>query len=244
LLNETTTFSIDVKSRRIAVKNHNPLKFLRADKSVRDIDFILCTYQPEKIADLKRFLNKLKWQVRLKLGYTAPISFESAAPYGTRPSGLMRYVTTLQVKNEVPYLVFDRITHQIPPRSLEAWTVRLEDGTEYTTRNPIADYYAYQFRSPAGVKPKDIEKLIRLKVLVDAMVAEGKKNGIDYFSDEYYASWKEFIDTLESSAILSIRSKRFLTQLYWNTVGTTFAHGKGIGKPIFAIFNFFTRHTQ
>lgn len=244
LLNEKTTYDIDIQGRTIKLTGHNPLLLLRPDKSVRDIDLILCSYHPDKTAPLKRFLNKLKWQVRIKLGYTPPISFEGLMPYGSTPQGLLRYVTTMQVRDADIYLVFDKIRQQITHASLEPWHVVLEDGTTYTTRNPIADYYAYQFRSPAGVKPKDITKLIHLKKLTDALIAAGHKKGIDYASDDYYGPWQEYINKLENSTLPSVRSKRFLTQLYWKTIGTTLAHGKGIGKPIFAIFNFFTRHTQ
>lgn len=244
LLNDKTTYKIDVEGRSIKLTDHNPLLLLRPDKSVRDIDLILCSYQPEKIPPLKKFLNKLKWQVRMKLGYTPPVSFEGIAPYGSTPQGLMQYVTTLQVKDGDIFLVFDKIRQHITHRSLEPWNIVLDDGTTYTTRNPIADYYAYQFRSPAGVKPKDITKLIHLKKLTDAVIEAGRKYGIDYTSDDYFAPWQEYINKLENSTLPSVRSKRFLTQLYWKTIGTTLAHGKGVGKPIFAIFNFFTRHTQ
>lgn len=244
LLNDKTSYKIDVAGRSIKLTDHNPLLLLRPDKSVRDIDLILCSYHPEKIAALKKFLNKLKWQVRMNLGYTPPISFEGPAVYGSTPQGLMQYVTTMQVKDNDIYLVFDKIHQKISKKSLEPWHVVLDDGTKYTTRNPIADYYAYQFRSPAGVKPKDLNKLIHLKKLNDDIIAAGRKKGLDYSSEEYYGPWQEYISLLENSTLPSVRSKRYLTQLYWKTIGTTLAHGKGIGKPIFAIFNFFTRHTQ
>lgn len=244
LLADETSYKIDIVKRTVRLAGHNPLLLLRPDKSVRDIDLILCSYHPEKIAPLKRFLNKLKWQVRIKLGFTPPVSFEGLVPYGSTPQGLMQYVTTMQVRDDEILLVFDKIRQPVSHVSLEPWTVILEDGTSYTTRNPIADYYAYQFRSPAGVKPKDINKLIHLKKLTDTIVEAGHKKGIDYMSDEYYGPWQEYINKLENSTLPSVRSKRFLTQLYWKTIGTTLAHGKGIGKPIFAIFNFFTRHTQ
>lgn len=244
LLNDKSTYKIDVARRSVQLTQHNALQLLRPDKSVRDIDLILCTYQPDKLPALKKFLNHLKWQVRLKMGFTPPISFESPSPFGSRPQGVMQYVTIMQVKNDRVYLVFDTIHQYISRASLEPWTVVLKDGTTYTTRNPIADYFAYQFRSPAGVKPKDLTKMIYLKKIADAVVAAGKKRGIDYMSNEYYGPWQTYIDKLKHSTLPSVRSKRFITRLYWQTIGTTLAHGRGIGKPIFAIFNFFTRHTQ
>lgn len=244
LLNKDTKYKIDIAKRTITLTGHNPLLLIRPDKSIRDIDIILCSYLPDKLPALKKFLNQLKWQARLKHGYTPPISFEGPAPYGSVPQGVMQLVTTLQARGSTIYLVFDRIHQQISHASLEPWTVVLEDGTSYTTRNPIADYYAYQFRSPAGVKPKDRKKLVFLKNLAEAVIVKGKKRGINYESKEYFGPWITFISQLEQSTLASVRFKRALTRLYWNTIGTTLAHGRGIGKPIFAIFNFFTRHTQ
>lgn len=244
LLNSDTTYAIDVTKRKITLKNHNPLRLLRSDKSVRDIDFILCSYAPEKVQPLNKFLNKLKWQVRLKLSYTPPISFEGLTQYGSKPPGLLKFVTTLQIQRGVVYLVFDKVSQAVSSKSLEPWTVVLDDNTAYTTRNPIADYYAYQFRSPAGVKPKDTDKVAHLKRLVDAMIIAGEKHKIDYTSEEYFAPWQQFIDEIQTSAIPSVKFNRMVTKLYWSTIGTTLAHGRGIGKPIFALFNFLTRHTQ
>lgn len=244
LLNDKTTYQVDIPRRSIRLQGHTPLLLLRPDKSVRDIDLILCRYDPDKIQPLNKFLNKLKWQVRIKLGFTPPVSFEGLSPYGSKPSGLLQYVTIMQVRDNRLFLVFDKIQQPISYASLEPWNVTLDDGASYTTRNPIADYYAYQFRSPAGVKPKDLSKLIHLKKLTDVIIEAGKKHGIDYTSNAYYGPWQEYINKLENSPLPSVRSKRFLTNLYWKTIGTTLAHGKGIGKPIFAIFNFFTRHTQ
>ena len=39
--------------------------------------------------------------------------------------------------------MFDEIKEKISNDSLEPWTVILENGVRYTTRNPLADYYAY-----------------------------------------------------------------------------------------------------
>lgn len=245
LLNEKTSYAINIKNRTIKLKNYTPLHLMRPDESVRDIDIILLTQDPAKIWILRKFLNALKWKTRTQLSFTPPISFEGIFPLKGRQTGILEYVTTIRSDGDDLYLAFDKIRQKIPRLSLEPWTVILNSQLSFTTRNPIADYYAYQFRSPAGVKPKDITKLIHLKKLVDSILEYGKKDGIDYMSDEYFRTWQEYVDELQRSTIPSVQSKRLITRLYWNTIGTTFAHGKGIiGKAVFSLFNLFNRLRQ
>jgi hypothetical protein len=156
-------------------------------------------------------------------------------------------VTVIGVETELDkaYLMFERVIQEVSWKSFEPWTLTLENGLSFTTRNPIGDYFAYQFRSPGGIKPKDIEKLIFLKRLVDDLTEKGVQNGISYFSNEYYGTWQEYIHRLEKSRIPSIQSKRFITSLYWKTIGTPLAHGRGlIGRPMLAIYHFIMRLRQ
>ncbi len=242
LLNEETTYEIDIEKRHIKLKNYSELQLIRSDKSVKDIDLIVLTQRVKRVHQLRTFLEKLKWSVRLKIGFTPPISYEGLFDKNNQPTGLLEYVTTIHVADAQPYLVFDKVRQRISWDTLEPWTLELENGLNYTVRNPIADYWAYQFRSPAGLKPKDIEKIVHLHKLVQAIVREGKRYGIDYADDAHYGTWQTFVAELASSTIPSVKTKRAITKWYWSTLGTTFAHGRGIiGKPIFALFNLINR---
>lgn len=247
LLNERTTYSIDIKNRTIKLRGHNPLVLLRSDGTVRDIDIIFLTQEAEVISKLKKFINKLKWDTRLKISFTPSISFEGPIPFtGATISGqFLQYVTEIGLKNGAYYLIFDQVVQPISYASLEPWTLVLGDGLTYTTRNPIADFLAYQFRSPSGIKPKDVEKLSHLKKLADAVKREGKKYHIDYRSAQYYGPWKSYIKNLTHSTIPSIKSKRIITQWYWKTLGTRFAHGQGLlGKFLLGLYNLAVRLKQ
>lgn len=246
LLNSKTRLKVDVPNKEITLQDHNPLTITRDDQTLRDIDFIFLSTDPKKIAELKKFIAQLKRDVRKKIGQTPSISFEGLTPLRVAPPrGFLRFVTVIEIQKNDLYLRFDRIRQQISRDSLEPWTVVLEDGLHFTTRNPIADYFAYQFRSPSGVKPKDQEKLVHLKKATKLMVEAGKKYDIDYFSKKYYKNWVTYRSRLAKNQSLTVTSTKFITSLYWSTIGTDLAHGKGIvRKSILAFFNLVTRLRQ
>ncbi len=245
LLNDRTTYTIDVLNREVYLKRHNPLTLLREDGTVRDLDLIFLTQNQTEIRRLKEFIRELKWKTRNKISFTPSISIEGVRSIDdkTKTEQFFQYVTEIGLKNGRYYLWFDEIKEKISAESLEAWTVVLENGMRYTTRNPLADYYAYQFRSPSGVKLKDIEKVKLLKKLSNAVIKEGLAVSITYTSKRYYQPWQSFIRKLQKSTLPAVLSKRAILAWYWETLGTSFAHGKGVlGKILFGIFNTVTRN--
>lgn len=239
LLNKKTTLTVSSDQREIHLHNHNPLTFFRSDKTLRDIDFIFLEGKRAKIIGLKRYVARLKREVRHKIGRTPSVSFEGLLPHSVAPpKGFLKFVTVLEKHHNRISLRFETIRQPISMTSLEPWTVILEDGMRFTTRSPIADYYAYQFRSPSGVKPKDVEKLVYLKKAVSVMLREAGRG-------EYYRPWATYTKRLATSTNPRVTSKRFITSWYWNTIGTNLAHGKGIfRKSILAFFNLVTRIRQ
>jgi len=245
LLNDKTTYEIDVLKREVRLKKHNQLTLLRNDGTVRDIDLIFLTQNQTKITKLKEYVRELKWKTRNKISFTPSISIEGVRQIaGKQTTGqFFQYVTEIGVKKGQYYLMFDEIKEKISPDSLEPWTVILEDGVSYTTRNPLADYYAYQFRSPSGVKQKDVDKVKLLKKLSAQVLKEGAKKSIPYNSKQYYQPWQQYIRKLQRSTLPAVLSKRAILAWYWQTIGTSFSHGKGVlGKAIFGIFNTLTRN--
>ena len=245
LLNDSTTCMVDPLNHEVRLKKHNQLTLLREDGTVRDIDLIFFTQNQTEIRKLKEFIKELKWKTRSQISFTPSISVEGMRTFNDKDKRgqFFQYVTEIGIKNNQYYLLFDEIKEKISAESLEPWTVVLENGTRYTTRNPIADYYAYQFRSPSGVKQKDIEKVKHLKKLAAEVVREGLKHSIGYNSKQYYQPWSNYINKLQKSTLPAVLSKRAILAWYWQTLGTPLAHGKGfIGKAIFGIFNTITRH--
>lgn len=245
LLNEKTTYEVDALKKEVRLRKHNQLTLLRDDGTVRDIDLIFLTQNQTKIARLKEYVRELKWRTRNKISFTPSISIEGVRPIidKQKTGQFFQYVTEIGIKKGQHYLMFDEIKEKISLDSLEPWTVILENGTTFTTRNPLADYYAYQFRSPSGVKQKDIDKVKLLKKLSAQVVKEGVKNSIFYNSKQYYQPWQQYIRKLQRSTLPAVLSKRAILAWYWQTIGTSFSHGKGVlGKALFGIFNTLTRN--
>lgn len=244
LLNKKTTYDISITEKKVILQNHNPLTLLRNDQTIRDIDMILFCEDMKKFLAFKQFLIDIE-QASWKQHKPFPLVSVENAIYETLGirNPMNQFVTSLEVdkKNNV-YLTFDDITQQIHWDSVEPWHVVLENGATFTTRNPIADYFAYQYRAPGGIKPKDIKKLVYLKILAEAVTEAGTKNtpAVNYFSEHYYLPWKDYIKKLDITTHPRIKVKKFLLVLYWTTIGTTLAHGKGALRYLLIFSNRFT----
>lgn len=239
LLNDKTTAEIDIDTKTIRLKNHNKETLLRKDRTVRDIDLIFFCDNKEKLKHFGLFVDTLKSKFRhsglsgilskeLAPSVFPDISYEPTIyPTFGKRNHFSQFVTALEVdaKNNL-YLAFDDVQQQISWESVEPWTVILEDGMQFTIRNPIADYYAYIFRSPAGPKPKDEKKLRYVKKLAEAVIRLGREHNptIDYESQQYYGAWQTYIEKLNKTENPVTNTKKFWLRVYWQTIGTFFAH--------------------
>lgn len=246
LVNKQTQYIINLEKKTITLHDHNPLLLMRSDDSIRDIDIIFFCNDNKKLLDFKKFLIDLEREAQKKKQLFPYISVENAIydTLGIR-NPINQFVTALEIdKKGNIYLTFDELQQEISWMSLEPWLLILEDKTEYTVRNPIADYYAYIFRSPGGIKPKDEQKVFVLKKLKEDIVMLGLEHQpqkINFDSDEYYKTWEKYIDKLNKSTSLRIRLKIAFMWLYWRTLGTPLTHGRGLlGKSISPFFNQFT----
>lgn len=245
LLTEKTTFRIDVRKKTVVLKNHLNLPVFRADGTVRDIDLITFASDPQKLSRLKERFIQLASES--DLGNRFPfISVENAIFNNDKKHNkVFQFVCSISIEGSdfgrgKAYLVYENISKEISWESLEAWTMKLEDGTSYTVRNPYGDLLGYLVRTPIGFKPKDREKLALMEPLVDKTIEEGKKAGIDYFSDQYYGPWLNFFQKM-ASAGGRVGLKREIIKTYWDIFGTKLAHGKGpVAKVISRLGNQFT----
>ncbi len=230
LLNEKTSWQIDISKRSITLKNANLLPLYREDGTMKDIDLI--SLSPEKLP-----LSVVQY---MSNPTHPPTVIEPAIFAPQKINAIAQLVTDIYVdKHHQPFLVFEPIRQLISWESLEPWTVHV-NNIQYTVRNPIADYFAYQFRSPSGVKPKDEKKVILIKKLVTDIIKEGKKHHIDYLSDMYYGTWEKYVHDLHSSADSMVKGKQLFMSLYWATIGEYLAHGKGISRLFVSLHNKFT----
>lgn len=248
LLNDKTTYDIAITKKAVKLQDHNPVTLYRDDGTVRDIDLILFCDNQKKMLDFKKFLIDLE-HVAFRHKVVFPlISVENAIYEGMNIRDPMyQFVTALEVnKKKNLFLTFDDIIQQISWESIEPWKVVLEgeEKTEYTVRNPVADFYAYQFRAPGGIKPKDKEKMDYLKKLAERVIKEGREQQIDYLGDTYFTPWRQFIKALAQTTHPRITAKKVILAMYWSTIGTTFAHGKGVLRYVSIFSNQFTGGKQ
>lgn len=225
LLNDKTTAEINIEGKTVRLKKHNQETLFRKDKTIRDIDVIFFCGDKHKLSKFASFIADLRKNAP-KTEIFPDISYEPTIyPTFGKRNHFAQFVTALEVdeKNNV-YLAFDDVRQKISWESVEPWTVILEDGMKFTVRNPIADYYAYIFRSPAGPKPKDEKKLRYVKKLADAVIALGKDSNIDYNSQTYYGAWQTYIEKLNKTENPMTNTKKFWLKVYWLTIGTLFAH--------------------
>lgn len=245
LLTDKTTFKVDVATRTVRLKKHRQLPVFRDDGTVRDIDLITFCPNSEKIGDLKRMITR---QALVSgLGDKFPfVSVENAVFNDDKKHNkIFQFVYSVFIDGQDfgrgrVYLVYESIREEISWRSLEPWTVILEDGRKYTVRNPYGDLLGYLIRTPIGFKPKDREKLALMEPLVDETIKLGKSQGIDYFGDDYYGPWLNFFQKM-ATAGGTVGLKREIIKTYWDIFGTKLAHGKGpVGKVISRLGNQFT----
>ena len=227
LLNEQTIADIFFDEHTIRLHKHNKNTFIREDKTIRDIDIILFCEDKKGINAFHHFLKNLKTTTLHPENFPDVSVEPTLYPSLGKRNPIAQFVTALEVdtKNNL-FLTFEDITQQISWQSVEPWTVILENNFRFTVRNPIADYYAYLFRSPGGPKPKDIKKILHLKKLAETIISKGKEQqpAIDYLSKDYYGAWEAYIEKLHKTSNPLTNAKKFWIKLYWLTIGTPLAH--------------------
>jgi hypothetical protein len=245
LLTSETSFKVSVPTKTVRLKNHRELPVFRDDGTVRDIDLVTFCPDPEKIAQLKKMISSQA--VISGLGDKYPfVSVENAVFNNDKKHNkIFQFVYSVFIDGEDfgkgrVYLVYENIREEISWKSLEAWTIVLQDGKKYTVRNPYGDLLGYLVRTPIGFKPKDREKLALMEPLVDETIELGKKQGVDYFGDDYYGPWLNFFQKM-ATAGGTVGLKREIIKTYWDIFGTKLAHGKGpVAKVISRLGNQFT----
>ena len=234
LLNNKTTWKIDLKTKTIILINHNHSTEKRDDKSNRDIDLIIFEKDLKKIEMLKTFYKN-------KYHNKPFLSIENAIYYPQKLNKIFQFVTSIFIdKNDLPNLIFENVNEKISWQSLEKWNIILDNNLTYSVRNPIADYFAYHFRSPGGIKPKDLKKIKLLQKLTDDLIQKGKSRKFYFETDLYYKPWIKFINSLENNNNCNLIFKKIFMRIYWETIGNYFAHGKGFSKYFQSLSNYFT----
>ncbi len=237
LIGIQTTFDIDVEKRTIRLKNQNPPSLQRKDGTTKDVDLVILTPDHEAFIKAKRQFNFWKEQARSK-GIPFPMISVEATRYPDWPrrSHIKQFVTAYEVGTDGNfYLTYGDLKQQVEWNTLEGWHFILEDGTFITSRNPYANALSFLLRVPSGLKSKDkatigvdekgkYNKFDLVSNLAALTYEAGKQIGIDY--ELIYQEWVEYTKKLLLHPDLPTKFKRWITGLYWNTIGTRVSHGK------------------
>lgn len=246
-----TRVVIDPIAKRAELYSHEQLSLVRSDGTVRDIDLIGFSIDRERYTQARIRLREEKKTARSEGLPYPPISIEPTHyPSWPERSRLRQCVSTIDVDaRKLLYLTFGGISQEIPWQTMEPWKVVFENGLELTTINPFAIPKRYYMRNPAGLKAKDREpieyrdgvgysKIGLLERLAESVREQGVAQSIDYL--EAYKSWDQFLDKLLNNPDPLTRLKAIGTRVYWDTIGTTFAHGRGIFQPLASLGDRFT----
>jgi len=154
-----TQVTFDHENMRVYLINHPEPSMIRSDGTVKDMDIILMTRDQEKIKAAREYFAQKAAEAK-QLGLPYPqVSIESIYyPEGPNRKAWKQFVSAQEVdeQDNISY-VLGETSQQIPWETMAPWTYVLEDGTEITGRNPVAQAIAYSLRVPSGVKKKDLE---------------------------------------------------------------------------------------
>lgn len=236
-----TDYSIDVKARKVILINPKEPSLIRSDNTVKDIDLVVFTPDREKFERAKAVFED--WERKAKeAGQHFPfISVEAARhPDWPKRNILKQFVSAFEYDEEgKPHLAFGSTDQMINQDSLKPWQVNTGTGVEITTFHPLGHILCYALRVPSGVKRKDKQVLgsnksgygkfnkmsLLGKFAVRTMEVEREVELDGYGS---FREWIDYIHTLSRNPDPLTRVKRWITGLYWDTIGTKVAHGGGI----------------
>lgn len=247
-----TTVVINAIQRTARIQSHGDLSLVRSDGSIRDLDAIGFSRFKDSYADARKRLKEESRKAKAQGLPYPPISIEPThyANYWPGRNRIVQLVSTLDVDEAHRlHLTFGKIDQPTPWETMEPWQVTFDGGLQLTTLNLVGLPMRYQMRNPSGLKKKDLAsigvrngksftKIDLLQKIASSVIEQGLTQGEDY--EALYTTWRKFIDTLLNHPDCLTYYKAIVTRLYWNTVGTTLAHGTGILRPVANLGDRFT----
>ena len=223
------TIDFDILNHTIIVDGPLPSLY-RADHTVKDLDII--AFCPNKLL----YDSFVRTALHTATNHTEfpQVSIEPAI-YDTWPTThnikFPQMVSTIEVKNETPYLRFGSLWQQVHPDSFHPWTLTLANGVSYPILNPLAHVLRYFMRNPSSIKQKDRgAKITRLFDIANQTIGAEATATNEWEVNKRYRAlfepWIQFVEKLLTSTNPDIAVKRTLTQWYWSHIGTALAHSK------------------
>lgn len=228
LIGPETEFQIYVAARRIRLVNANKPTMIREDGSVKDMDLVVFTKSREDFLRAKSTFERRETEAKAQNQPFPQISIEAAyQPDWPERNKLKQFVSAFEFDQDGnPSLVFGDTNQEIGAETLQPWTIDIDGWNQITTFNPVAHRLCYELRVPSGLKPKDVAKMPPLEKFATAVIKEGLESGIDYHLE--FNSWWAYIQKLQRFPDPLTRVKGIITEVWWETLGTSVTHGKGM----------------
>lgn len=246
-----TKVGIDTRQKKAVYQDIKPMSLVRHDGSIRDIDVIGFSANPDTYTEARRrFHEEAILAHKQGLPYP-PISIEpiSYLPPSFKQK-LLQFVSTIYVNSDGRLnLSFGEVNQVIPDETLAAWHITFPGGLELTSINPYGIPKRYAMRNASGLKRKDkaieeirdgiaYSKIDILTLIANSVTEQGLAQGVNY--PAMYKSWEDFIYNLQNHPDWLTAKKAAITKWYWDTIGTALAHGRGIFKPFASLGDSFT----
>lgn len=227
-----STITINTTEKTAVLAKHTPLTLLRNDGTARDIDVIGFSPDPETYNQARRNFDQEAWIAKNHRRPYPSISIESTLYPDWNPRNRLRqWVSTLDVDvSGKLHLTFGKVDQVIPWETMDPWKMSYDGGLELTTINPFGLTKRYEMRNASGIKRKDRSKISDLASVCESVRQQALDQGVDFAKD--FESWNQFIYNLQNHPDVLTRAKAVVTYLYWETVGTPIAHGRGLLKPL------------
>lgn len=233
---------IDTKRKILVLKNALAPTTQRSDKTLIDLDMIAfaenaSSQTPEAFEKLQKELLILQ-----KNRNFPPISLEPVLyhPQWKNPNTLMQFNSSIEREHQQYFFRLDTVKQQVQVTSLDTWIWQFaETPKEYIlTFSPLALQLRYAIRGFAR-KPKDRQKIWRANAPFPKLVNQFREKTQNIYGKDFL-EWYAFEKAIQTAKQPRIQAKRQLYQLFWQTIGTYFAHGTGfLGKLLLPFGNSF-----
>lgn len=178
--------------KKIAAPPEIHIPNIRDNGTVRDIDFLVMTTDPDKIAAIHKDVKEAAGKNAVVSVFGIPRHEEMMAR--SKWDGRLKDFTserTIDADGNMYYLCHP-IVQQVRTASYDQWEVQIEGGRNFTTLSPVALQAAYRIRSLGGERPRDHKKTMDMEVSMMHKWPEHEE-----YAQAMVSEWYDFRDAMQ-----------------------------------------------
>ncbi len=181
----TNAEKIDWDERVVTVGGDTDFPRLRENGTIRDLDTLVCSVNAEVVDEYKKTIVRA-------IGNEVVASVFGLRQYEKNRRGLLDFTGSRYSDDEGNlFWLLSGIETQLPRESIDPWRVERDGEVICNILNPVAQLGAYMNRSITGIRPKDEEKVARLRQVITPHDKIGDISS-DYL-DQYCAFSEQYI---------------------------------------------------